>query len=91
MQDWLFVGLVAGLLTTIGFVPQIVKSLRTRRMDEVSFLMPLLLSAGMLLWLIYGLIKGDPAIILWNAIALALNTGLVGLKVHYSRSGTRNA
>ena len=84
MQDWLFVGLAAGLLTTVGFVPQIIKSLRTGEMGEVSLLMPVLLSVGMFLWLIYGVLNGDMAIILWNAIALALNLCLVGLKVRFS-------
>lgn len=80
-------GLAAGLLTTIGFVPQIIKSLQTRRMDEVSLLMPILLSLGMLLWLLYGISKGDIPIIMWNAIALALNLALVGLKIYYGRKG----
>jgi MtN3 and saliva related transmembrane protein len=87
MQEWLVLGLMAGLLTTAGFVPQVIKSLRTRSMDEVSVLMPLLLSVGMFLWLIYGLFNNDLAIVLWNAIALGLNLGLVGLKVRSSRRG----
>lgn len=83
MDQWLFLGLLAGLLTTIGFVPQIIKSVRTKRMGEVSLLMPLLLSVGMLLWLLYGLTLGDLAIVLWNALALCLNLALVGLKMYY--------
>lgn len=91
MQDWQLLGLAAGLLTTVGFVPQIVKSLRARRMDEVSMLMPALLSVGMFLWLLYGLIKGDLIIILWNAIGFCLNTGLVCLKLHFSGNGAGRA
>jgi MtN3 and saliva related transmembrane protein len=90
MDDWLPLGLVAGLLTTLGFVPQIIKSLRTRRMDEVSLLMPLLLAAGLFLWLLYGVVKEDPPIIIWNAISLALNLSLVGLKVFYGRKHRRD-
>lgn len=85
MEDWLLMGLAAGFLTTLGFVPQIIKSLRTGRMDEVSLLMPLLLSVGMFLWLLYGVFKGDMPIIIWNAIALSLNMTLVGLKIYYGR------
>ncbi len=85
MDEWLLLGLVAGLLTTVGFVPQIIKNLRERKMDEVSLLMPMLLSAGMFLWLLYGLFTDDLAIMIWNAIALALNIFLVGLKVHFGR------
>ena len=84
MDEWLFLGLTAGFFTTVGFVPQVIKSLRARSMAEVSLLMPLLLSLGMFLWLLYGLMKGDAPIILWNAIALALNLTLVGLKIYYS-------
>ncbi len=83
MDEWLSLGLAAGFLTTLGFVPQIIKSLRTKRMDEVSLLMPLLLSLGMFLWLLYGLFKGDAPIIIWNAIALIMV--LVGPKVYFGR------
>lgn len=79
-------GLAAGLLTTVGFVPQIVKSLRERKMGEVSLLMPMLLSVGMFLWLIYGLLTDDLPIIIWNAIALTLNLCLVALKLHFCRT-----
>jgi MtN3 and saliva related transmembrane protein len=85
MDDWLLLGLAAGLLTTVGFVPQIIKSLRERKMDEVSLLMPLLLSMGLFLWLLYGLFMDDLAIIIWNAIAFSLNIFPVGLKVHFGR------
>jgi MtN3 and saliva related transmembrane protein len=83
MDDWLLLGVMAGLLTTVGFIPQILKSVRTRRMDEVSLLMPLLLSLGMFLWFLYGVLKGDAAIILWNAVSLTLNLTLVALKLHH--------
>jgi MtN3 and saliva related transmembrane protein len=83
MDQWLFLGLLAGLLTTLGFVPQIIKSVRTKRMGEVSLLMPLLLSVGIFLWLLYGLTQRDLAIVLWNAVALCLNLALVGLKMYY--------
>jgi MtN3 and saliva related transmembrane protein len=85
MEDWILLGLTAGFLTTAGFVPQIIKSPRTGRMDEVSLLMPVLLSLGLFLWLLYGLVKGDVPIIVWNAISLGLNMTLVGLKVYYGR------
>jgi MtN3 and saliva related transmembrane protein len=84
MDEWLLLGLTAGFLTTIGFVPQIIKSIQTKRMGEVSLLMPLLLSLGMFLWMLYGLIKEDAAIIFWNAMALSLNLGLFGLKVYFN-------
>ena len=85
MDEWLLLGLTAGLFTTVGFVPQIIKSLRTRRMDEVSLLMPLFLALGMFLWLLYGLLNADAPIIIWNAIGLSLNLVLIALKLRFGR------
>ncbi len=86
MDSWLPLGLVAGLPTTVGFVPQMIKGLRTRKMDDVSILMPIVLSVGMTLWLVYGLILQDLAIVLWNAIATSLNLGIIALKLRYRSS-----
>ncbi len=85
MDDWLILGVLAGFLTTIGFVPQIIKGYRTKRMEDVSLLMPMVLGAGMLLWLLYGISLENLPIVIWNAIAFALNMGVVGLKLRYSR------
>ena len=78
-------GLAAGFLTTIGFVPQLVKGYRTKRMDDVSLVMPMLLSAGMALWLGYGIMIDSLPIIFWNIVALGLNLGMIFLKVKFSR------
>ena len=86
MDDWLSLGILAGLLTTTGFIPQIIKGYRTKRMEDVSLLMPLVLGAGMLLWLFYGISLGNMPIILWNAIAFALNIAVVVLKLRYARN-----
>jgi MtN3 and saliva related transmembrane protein len=85
MDDWIIIGLVAGFLTTVGFVPQLVKGLRTGRMDDVSISMPVLLSFGMALWLLYGIGINSLPVIVWNAISLVLNMTLIGVKVHYTK------
>ena len=85
MDDWMVLGLAAGFLTTIGFVPQLVKGYRTKRMDDVSLVMPMLLSAGMALWLGYGIMIDSLPIIFWNIVALVLNLGMIFLKVKFSR------
>ncbi|MGD0057357.1 MAG: SemiSWEET transporter [Methanomassiliicoccales archaeon] len=78
-------GMVAGMLTTVGFVPQIVKGYRTKRLEDVSLFMPILLSAGMALWLGYGLVLNDLPIIFWNAVSLAFNLVIIALKLRYKR------
>jgi MtN3 and saliva related transmembrane protein len=86
MDDWLMLGIIAGFLTTVGFIPQIIKGYRTKRMEDVSLLMPMILGAGMLLWLLYGISLENLPIILWNAIAFSLNIAVVGLKLRYTRN-----
>jgi MtN3 and saliva related transmembrane protein len=86
MDDWLMLGVLAGLLTTVGFIPQIIKGYRTKRMEDVSLLMPLVLGAGMLLWLFYGISLDNLPIIIWNAIAFALNIAVIGLKLRYAEN-----
>jgi MtN3 and saliva related transmembrane protein len=79
-------GVLAGLLTTVGFIPQIIKGYRTKRMEDVSLLMPLVLGAGMLLWLFYGISLENLPIVLWNAIAFTLNMVVVVLKLRYAKN-----
>lgn len=83
MDDWIAVGLTAGFLTTVGFIPQLIKGVRTKRMGDVSLFMPVLLSFGMLLWAIYGVILDNMPIIFWNAVSLALNLAVISLILRY--------
>lgn len=85
MDTWVLLGMVAGMLTTVGFIPQIVRGYRTKKMDDVSLFMPILLSAGMGLWLGYGLVLNDLPIVFWNAVALTFNLVIVALKLKYKR------
>lgn len=85
METWTVLGLLAGMLTTVGFIPQIAKGYRTKRMNDVSLTMPVLLSMGMALWFVYGVILGDIPIMLWNLIALGLNIMVIFLILTYRR------
>jgi MtN3 and saliva related transmembrane protein len=85
MDDWMALGMVAGSLTTAGFVPQLVKGFRTKSMGDVSLVMPLLLATGMALWLGYGVLIESWPIIFWNAVALILNIGLIVMKTSYAK------
>jgi len=86
MDEWMVLGLLAGFLTTVGFVPQIIKGYKSKSMADVSLVMPILIGLGMTLWLIYGIYLDSLPIILWNAVALTLNMGLLILKLKYGKS-----
>ncbi len=87
MDEWTFLAFVAGALTSTGYLPQIFKGLKTRKLDDVSLLMPAVLGYGMILWLIYGLAREDSAIIAANVVGASLTTLLVLMKMRYSNTG----
>lgn len=73
-------GLVAAACTTLCYVPQVRKAWQTGSTGDLSFKMLAALSTGLALWLVYGILKGDWAIILANAATLALVGVLAVLK-----------
>lgn len=83
MDEWTYLAFVAGALTSTGYLPQLVKGFRTKRMTDVSLLMPAVLGFGMFLWLIYGLVREDEAIIIANVVGSTLTTLLVAMKLVY--------
>ncbi len=64
------IGFIAASLTTLGFVPQVIKTWRSRSSADLSFQMVLILFIGVLMWFIYGLLVGDQPIIVANGVTL---------------------
>ena len=64
------VGALAAILTTAAFIPQAIKTIRTRDTSGLSLTMYVLLLAGVTLWMVYGIILGSWPLILSNAIVL---------------------
>jgi len=83
MDPWIYLGLVAGALTSSGYLPQIVKGYATKKMADVSIMMPTILGLGMFLWLLYGLHVRDVAIIVANIAGCTFTGLLVLMKMHY--------
>lgn len=76
-------GLVAGTLTTAAFVPQVVKTWRTRSTHDISLGMFALFSTGLVLWLVYGVLIGSLPIVVSNIITLALALTILFFKLRY--------
>lgn len=76
-------GLLAGTLTTISFVPQVLKTWKTKSADDLSLGMYSIFCLGSLLWLIYGLIISDIPVIAANAVTLTLALTLLYFKLFY--------
>lgn len=77
------VGLLAGTLTSIAAIPQLIRTLRTRHVRDISIWQPLLLSTGVGLWMVYGFLIKDLPLVLANIIPLICNIWLSVLKMYY--------
>lgn len=78
-------GLVAATLTTCSFVPQLMRVVRTRSAEDLSYGMFGAFSLGVLLWLVYGVLRDDLPVIVSNAVTLALSIAILALKIRYDR------
>ena len=77
------IGMAAGLLTTTAFIPQVWKIYRTKSGKDISARMFSLFSAGIVLWLVYGVLLHSVPLILSNAVTLVLSLTIIGLKLRY--------
>lgn len=77
------VGLAAGFLTTVAFIPQVAKIYRTKSAKDVSLRAFAVFTIGIAAWLVYGFMKGEFPIILWNAVTLVLAAAILVMKIRY--------
>ena len=77
------VGMIAGTLTTLAFVPQVWRVWKTRSTRDISLSMYLVFTTGVVFWLAYGLLLGAWPIIVTNVITLALTGTVLGLKLRH--------
>lgn len=76
-------GLIAGAFTTVSLVPQLVRILKTHHTKDLSLNTYLILTTGVLLWLMYGLIIKDTAVIAANGVTFLLACAIVYFKIKY--------
>ena len=88
MDSWLptAVGLLAGILSTWSFVPQILKIWREGDTEAISVRMFAMRSLGVTLWAIYGFGVGSLPVLIFSVLNLVLSTIILGLKLRGSRA-----
>ncbi|MCF6348718.1 MAG: SemiSWEET transporter [Flavobacteriaceae bacterium] len=77
------VGLIAGALTTIAYLPQVRKTWKTKSVKELSLTMYLVMFVGVMLWLTYGILIHSISIILANIVTGVLTSMLIYFKLKY--------
>lgn len=83
MNSFSIIGFIAAILTTIAFLPQVIKSYRTKGVKNISLLGISLQATGNGLWLLYGLLIRDFPLITANTITFSLVCTLIILKLRY--------
>ena len=80
------IGILAGILILSGWVPQILKGYRTKKLTDVSSYLMILIFAGAVLWLVYGMALDDLYIMGVNLAAMVLTMIVLSMKLKYERA-----
>jgi MtN3 and saliva related transmembrane protein len=79
------IGLSAGILTACSLLPQVIKTLKEKKAEDVSLVMLFVLQAGLILWIFYGIKRADLPIMATNSFSLLVNIVMVILRIKYRR------
>ena len=79
-------GYFAAILTTAAFLPQLIKTLKTKKADDVSLTTLIMFIVGVFSWIIYGYKISSPPILIANSITLILNLLILITKIYFSKA-----
>jgi MtN3 and saliva related transmembrane protein len=77
------IGIAAAILTTSAFLPQVIKAHSSKHTKDLSLVMFVLFSAGLILWIIYGVALHAIPVVAANSVTLLLTLYIIYLKVKY--------
>ena len=80
-----FFGYFAAILTTLAFLPQLIKTLKTKKADDVSLITLIMFLTGVLSWIIYGYKISSTPILIANVITFILNLLILIFKITFSK------
>lgn len=83
MEIYTLIGLAAGFCTTVAFLPQVIKTWKSKSAKDLSLGMYSIFCTGVLLWLTYGILISDLPIILTNVATLSLALSILFFKLSY--------
>ena len=80
-----FFGYFAAILTTLAFLPQLIKTLKTQKAEDVSLITLIMFLTGVLSWIIYGYKISSTPILIANIITFILNLLILIFKISFSK------
>lgn len=79
------IGIVAGILTSSSLLPQLIKIIKEKKVEDLSISMFLTLLIGLMMWIVYGVLRTDWPIIITNGFSVTLNLCILVLRFKYGR------
>jgi MtN3 and saliva related transmembrane protein len=86
MESAQWIGIIASICTGISLLPQLIKLIKEKKAENVSFAMMVVLLGGLVLWIIYGLLKKDYIIVTSNGVSILLNISILILGAIYRKA-----
>ncbi len=78
-------GIMAGSITALSTLPQLIKIIKEKKVEDISIWMLIMLITGLSFWTLYGFLKHDIPILVTNLFSLLVNFILVGFRIKYKK------
>lgn len=76
-------GIIAGIFTSVSLLPQLIKIIKEKQVEDLSIGMFVTLMVGLSLWVVYGIMRNDMPIIITNSFSVFLNCFILVLRFKY--------
>jgi MtN3 and saliva related transmembrane protein len=80
-----YIGIFAGICTAVSLLPQLIKIIREKQADDISYRMLFILLTGLAAWVWYGVLKNDYPIIVTNSFSLLVNLAVIFFTIKYKK------
>ena len=80
-----FIGIVAGVLTSVSLLPQLVKIIKEKKAEDLSYFTLVILLLGLACWIWYGILREDLPIIITNSFSLLVNFSVIVVTARYKK------
>jgi MtN3 and saliva related transmembrane protein len=87
MENWVTqaIGIAAGVCTAVSLIPQIIKILKEKKAQDISMLYLVVLLVGLILWIVYGVLRKDIPVIATNVTSVVINVVTIFLGMKYKK------
>ena len=79
------IGFVAGFFIAVSMIPQVIKSYKTKSVEDISFLMLIIIALGAFLWTVYGMLIKSLPVAIMDGVAFFIGLTQIFIKMKYRK------